>query len=185
MTPSVADGQRAAPAPVAIATAALQTPIGTLRLYGGPRGLLTLALPNEARAATAARLQRLLGPVAIAEDAGALAAALAQVADYFGGGRRSFDLALDPRGTPFQRLVWEAVARVPYGETRTYGEIARAIGRPAAGRAVGRANGANPLPLLIPCHRIVGAGGALTGYGGGLATKRRLLALERGQPVLV
>jgi O-6-methylguanine DNA methyltransferase len=176
MTPSVPGGHRAAPAPVMIATAALQTPIGTLRLYGGPRGLLTLALPNEARAATGVRLQRLLGPVALAEDAGALAAALAQVADYFGGDRRSFDLALDPRGTPFQHLVWEAVARVPYGETRTYGEIARAIGR---------ANGANPLPLLIPCHRLIGASGALTGYGGSLATKRWLLALERGQPALV
>jgi methylated-DNA-[protein]-cysteine S-methyltransferase len=92
---------------------------------------------------------------------------------------------LDVRGTSFQRAVWAAVAEVGYGETCSYGDIARAMGRPAAVRAVGLANGANPLPIVIPCHRIIGANGALTGYGGGLPTKRALLALERGQPILL
>jgi len=158
--------------------AALETPIGRLHLFGTARGLLTLALPNEERSAAEARVRRLLGDVAIEEDASAHAATLAQLSAYFSGTARRFDLPLDPRGTPFQRLAWDAVAAVPYGETRAYGDIARAIGRPAAVRAVGAANGANPLPLIIPCHRIIGAGGQLTGYGGGLAIKRRLLALE-------
>ena len=158
--------------------AAVETPIGRLHLFGTARGLLTLALPNEERSAAEARVHRLLGAVAIEEDASAHTAALAQLSAYFSGALRRFDLPLDPRGTPFQRLAWDAVAAVPYGETCSYRDIARAIGRPAAVRAVGAANGANPLPLIIPCHRIIGANGQLTGYGGGLAIKRRLLALE-------
>lgn len=87
----------------------------------------------------------------------------------------------EPIGTPFQLQVWRAVATIPFGETRTYAEIARVIGRPAATRAVGAANGANPLPLVIPCHRVIGSDGSLTGYGGGIALKARLLAWERGE----
>ena len=94
----------------------------------------------------------------------------------------TFDLPLSPGGTPFQRQVWEALTAIPYGETRTYGEVAAAIGRPRAVRAVGQADHRNPLPILIPCHRVVGADGSLTGYAGGLALKRALLALE-GAPV--
>jgi methylated-DNA-[protein]-cysteine S-methyltransferase len=98
--------------------------------------------------------------------------------EYFRGERRTFDLPLAPRGTEFQMDVWRALQRIPYGETRSYSGIAREIGRPAAVRAVGAANGANPIPIVIPCHRVVGSNGSLTGFGGGIETKRWLLALE-------
>jgi O-6-methylguanine DNA methyltransferase len=101
-----------------------------------------------------------------------------QLRDYFEGRRRVFDLPLELVGSDFQKDVWRAVARVPYGRTASYGQIAHLVGRPKASRAVGAANGANPLPIVIPCHRIVGRDGGLTGYGGGLPLKRRLLALE-------
>jgi len=101
-----------------------------------------------------------------------------QLHEYFRGERHSFDLELAPRGTDFQRLCWSALQRIPYGETRSYSDIAREIGRPAAVRAVGAANGANPIPIVIPCHRVVGSNGSLTGFGGGIETKRWLLALE-------
>lgn len=103
-----------------------------------------------------------------------------QLAEYFAGRRRAFDLPLAPQGTPFQRMVWEALLTVPYGETASYGAIARRVGRPTAVRAVGAANGANPLPIVVPCHRIVGSDGSLTGYAGGLGIKERLLELEGG-----
>ena len=102
-----------------------------------------------------------------------------QLAEYFDGKRRVFDLPLQPDATPFQAQVLKALQRVPYGETRSYGEIARAIGRPKAARAVGAANGNNPLPIVIPCHRVVGSNGTLTGFGGGLPVKRYLLDLEQ------
>jgi methylated-DNA-[protein]-cysteine S-methyltransferase len=101
-----------------------------------------------------------------------------QLAEYFAGSRRQFDLPLDAIGTDFERRVWEALVEIPYGETRTYGGIAAAIGRPQACRAVGRANGLNPIPIIIPCHRVIGSDGSLTGYGGGLHIKRFLLRLE-------
>lgn len=106
-------------------------------------------------------------------------AAVAQLEEYFAGRRRSFDLPLAPEGTPFQRAVWQALTDIPYGETLSYGELARRIGKPQASRAVGLANGANPLPIVVPCHRVIGADGSLTGFGGGLDIKRKLLALER------
>jgi methylated-DNA-[protein]-cysteine S-methyltransferase len=102
----------------------------------------------------------------------------AQLHAYFAGQLERFDLALAPRGTGFQRSVWEALGEIPYGSTSTYSELAAAIGQPSACRAVGAANGRNPLPVIIPCHRVVGAAGALTGYGGGLQRKQLLLALE-------
>ncbi|MGH7819749.1 MAG: methylated-DNA--[protein]-cysteine S-methyltransferase [Candidatus Binatia bacterium] len=105
--------------------------------------------------------------------------AIEQLRAYFAGTLRRFDLPLSPVGTPFQRDVWRALAAVPYGETRSYGDLARAIGKPAAARAVGAASGRNPLPIVIPCHRLVGSGGELTGYYGGLHLKRALLELER------
>ena len=114
-----------------------------------------------------------------ARDASALLdAAEAQLHEYFARTRRTFDLPLDPRGTAFELRVWAALCTIPYGETRSYGTIAAAIGSPRAARAVGMANHRNPLPILIPCHRVIGADGSLTGYAGGLETKRRLLALE-------
>ena len=99
---------------------------------------------------------------------------------YFAGELRQFSLALAPVGTPFQLYVWNALGAIPYGETTSYGEVARRIGRPKAVRAVGAANGSNPLPIVLPCHRVVGSNGSLTGYGGGLPIKQALLALERG-----
>ena len=104
----------------------------------------------------------------------------AQLEDYFAGRRRDFDLPLAPVGTPFQHRVWEALREIPYGETVSYGVLAARLGQPGAGRAVGLANGQNPISIVIPCHRVIGAGGALTGYGGGLERKRWLLALELG-----
>jgi methylated-DNA-[protein]-cysteine S-methyltransferase len=101
-----------------------------------------------------------------------------QLAEYLEGKRRAFDLPLRLEGTDFQKEVWEAVSHVPYGQTASYGEIALLIGRPKASRAVGAANGANPIPIVIPCHRVIGADGSLTGYGGGLPLKSRFLALE-------
>jgi O-6-methylguanine DNA methyltransferase len=183
MTPVLADVRRA-PQPTAkssttVSYASLQTPIGSLGLFSAGHGLLKLALPNEPRSDAEAYVRRVLGSITIVEDEAAHEQALAELTTYFAGECRAFTVPLDPRGTIFQRLVWDAVAAVPYGETRSYQDIARAIGRPAAVRAVGAANGANPLPLIIPCHRIIGSNGSLTGYGGGIEIKRRLLALEQ------
>jgi methylated-DNA-[protein]-cysteine S-methyltransferase len=105
-----------------------------------------------------------------------------QLDEYLAGRRRSFDLPLDARGTEFQRLCWQALQAIPYGETRSYRDMARTIGRPSAVRAVGRANHDNPIGVVIPCHRVVGADGSLTGYAGGLDMKRRLLELEGALP---
>jgi methylated-DNA-[protein]-cysteine S-methyltransferase len=110
--------------------------------------------------------------------AGLLREVRRQLAEYFAGERRIFDLPLAPRGTEFERRVWQEVAAIPYGTTRSYGQVAQAVGSPAAYRAVGRANGSNPIPLVIPCHRVIGTDGSLTGYGGGLPLKRYLLDLE-------
>jgi methylated-DNA-[protein]-cysteine S-methyltransferase len=101
-----------------------------------------------------------------------------QLDEYLAGRRREFDLPLDPRGTEFQRLCWQALQRIPFGETRSYGQQARLIGRPEAARAVGMANHDNPIGVIIPCHRVIGANGSLTGYAGGLEMKRKLLELE-------
>jgi methylated-DNA-[protein]-cysteine S-methyltransferase len=102
-----------------------------------------------------------------------------QLRDYFEGKRQTFDLPLDLQGTPFQKEVWQALLDIPYGETRTYADQALAIGRPKAVRAVGAANGKNPVPIVVPCHRVIGSDGSLTGYAGGIEIKRALLALER------
>ena len=107
-----------------------------------------------------------------------LAACAAQLTDYFAGKRRHFELPLAARGTPFQQSVWDALADIPYGELRSYRDIARTIGNPAAVRAVGAANGRNPLPIVVPCHRVIGSNGTLTGFAGGLEVKRFLLELE-------
>jgi methylated-DNA-[protein]-cysteine S-methyltransferase len=107
-----------------------------------------------------------------------------QLEEYFAGRRREFALPLDPSGTAFQRRVWDALLTIPFGETRTYAQIARQIGHPSAMRAVGAANGRNPLSIVVPCHRVVGSTGALTGFAGGLDVKAYLLALESGLPSL-
>jgi len=119
---------------------------------------------------------RLLGEI---RETPTIAAAAGQIAEYLAGARDTFDVTLKPRGTEFQRAVWRELQTIPYGETRTYGEIARRIGRPKACRAVGMANNRNPISIIVPCHRVIGADGSLVGYGGGLDVKRRLLALEK------
>jgi O-6-methylguanine DNA methyltransferase len=126
-----------------------------------------------------------LAPNRDREGADAAAAALAaeaarQLDEYFSGRRREFDLPLDLAGTEFQQRVWKSVSGIPYGQTRSYAQIATSIGSPKAVRAVGAANGANPVVIIVPCHRVIASGGGLGGYGGGLELKRRLLALETG-----
>ncbi|MGH9505986.1 MAG: methylated-DNA--[protein]-cysteine S-methyltransferase [Terriglobales bacterium] len=108
-----------------------------------------------------------------------------QLEEYFAGRRKHFDLPLAPEGTEFQLRVWAELRKIPWGETISYGELARRIGAPTAARAVGAANGANPIPIVIPCHRVIGSTGQLTGFGGGLETKARLLALEGAQGLLL
>ncbi|GAA4602503.1 methylated-DNA--[protein]-cysteine S-methyltransferase [Actinoallomurus liliacearum] len=112
-------------------------------------------------------------------DPASFGAAIGQLEEYFAGRRTTFDLPLAPVGTPFQRQVWAALLEIPFGETVSYGELAERIGRPTAARAVGLANGKNPIGIIVPCHRVVGSTGDLTGYGGGLHRKRHLLAFER------
>ena len=111
-----------------------------------------------------------------------LDAAATQLHDYFAGHRRDFDLPLSARGTQFQRRVWDELRRIPFGRTLSYGELARRIGNASASRAVGAANGRNPLPIVVPCHRVIGSSGALTGFAGGLPIKRFLLRLEGALP---
>lgn len=112
-------------------------------------------------------------------DDSAFPDAALQLEEYFAGERREFDLDLDPAGTTFQRRVWAALLTIPYGQTRSYGEIARQIEAPGASRAVGVANGHNPIGIIVPCHRVIGANGSMTGYGGGIERKKTLLALEK------
>ena len=154
----------------------LDSPIGVLTLVASDAGLTHVLFEDQEP--TDVGLPADLSEV---DDDPALEAAAAQLAEYFDGARREFDLPLDLRGTEFQKAAWMALAGVPYGETRSYGEQADAIGRPGAFRAVGAANGRNPVPVILPCHRIVGADGSLTGFAGGLDTKRRLLNLEQAQ----
>ncbi|WP_418959957.1 methylated-DNA--[protein]-cysteine S-methyltransferase [Streptomyces tritici] len=113
-------------------------------------------------------------------DARPFAETTRQLEEYFAGERKEFDLPLHLVGTEFQLKVWELLRAIPYGETRTYGELAEELGRPGASRAVGLANGRNPVSIVVPCHRVIGASGSLTGYGGGLTRKQRLLAFESG-----
>lgn len=153
------------------------TPVGGLLLAADEKGLRAISFQGGLHpAAVPASWQRAAEPF---RDA------IEQLAAYFAGRLRRFDLALAPEGTRFQREVWSALTEIPYGETVSYSELARRIGRSAATRAVGAANGKNPLPIVIPCHRVIGANGSLTGFGGGIAIKRRLLDHEAGLPDLL
>ncbi|MBV8086224.1 MAG: methylated-DNA--[protein]-cysteine S-methyltransferase [Chloroflexi bacterium] len=170
---------RTAPAGITtqLARDELASPIGTLRLYATEAGLLAIGLPgHDARAIE--RWVRRVVPDSQAAGRRALEEPARQLEEYFAGKRHAFALRLDVRGTAFQQTVWREVAGVTYGQRATYAQIARRVGRPKAVRAVGVANGANPLPIVIPCHRIVGSNGSLTGYGGGLAAKAWLLEHE-------
>lgn len=150
----------------------LPTPIGQLRLVADEQGLREVWFETG-------RHQR--EPASSwMHSPRALAFARVQLEEYFAGTRQVFDLPLHPLGTPFQLTVWQELARIPYGATVSYGELACRIGQPQAVRAVGAANGRNPLPIVVPCHRVIGANGSLTGFGGGLPTKRYLLAMEGG-----
>jgi methylated-DNA-[protein]-cysteine S-methyltransferase len=143
------------------------SPLGPLTLIAGRRGLRALHFPGRVEPLDeSARDDRLLAP------------AVQQLAEYFAGRRRRFELALDLDGTPFQQQVWTHLGRIPYGSTSSYGALARGIGRPDRARAVGAAVGRTPVPIIVPCHRAVGANGDLTGYAGGLDRKRALLGLE-------
>lgn len=148
----------------------LQTAIGELLLAGDGEALCLLGFP-------AGKMQRRHEEGWVRDDS-CFVQARQQLLEYFAGERQQFTLMLNPRGTEFRRAVWQALTEIPFGETWTYGQLADYIGRPKASRAVGAANGANPIPVIIPCHRVIGAGGKLTGFGGGLATKRQLLELE-------
>lgn len=150
--------------------ATFDSPLGPLLLAWGARGLSHILFPEGGDPAAA-------DPSWQPQSEAAFGAAT-QLAAYFEGDLRDFDLPLAPEGTPFQLRVWEELSRIPYGHTTSYGEVARSIGRPTATRAVGAANGRNPLPIVIPCHRVVGSNGRLTGYGGGLPIKQFLLRLE-------
>ncbi|MBS0378163.1 MAG: methylated-DNA--[protein]-cysteine S-methyltransferase [Proteobacteria bacterium] len=146
------------------------SPVGPLLLAGTAKALLHIKF-LAAPSATAAE-------AGWVEDARPFAAALTQLKEYFAGSRRAFDLPLAPEGTPFQLRVWQALRTITYGSTVSYGELARRLGMAGGARAVGLANGANPLPIIVPCHRVIGADGSLTGFGGGLPIKRALLELE-------
>ena len=150
----------------------LSTPYGALKLAVDENGVLVeLWLPNRGRASDTDR------PFPDAARRG-MDAVYAQLREYFRGERREFDLPLDPRGTAFERRVWMRLRDIPYGKTISYGDIAQEFGMVNGARAVGRANGANPIPIIIPCHRVIGADGTLTGFGGGLPLKAALLELE-------
>ncbi|MGO9557735.1 MAG: methylated-DNA--[protein]-cysteine S-methyltransferase [Acidimicrobiales bacterium] len=151
---------------------AIDTPVGRMLLAGNEDVLHHLFLPNE----TEARFDSL--DEAREGRPAAVAAAELQVKEYFAGERLRFELPLDPQGTEFQRSVWFALDEIGYGETATYGEIAARVGKPTAFRAVGMTNGRNPIPLVLPCHRVIGSSGKLVGYGGGLALKQELLEHE-------
>lgn len=151
----------------------IESSLGQLLLACDEAGLREITFPRNGRAATADREWH--------QDASAFVETVRQLRAYFAGELQDFDLPLAPQGTPFQQGVWNELCKIPYGETTSYGELARRINNPNACRAVGLANGSNPIPIIIPCHRVIGANGKLTGYGGGLPIKEKLLALEKRQ----
>lgn len=156
----------------------LETSNLSLDLYSSETGLVALGLSTNARPKLERWLLRFYDGDKVYPAKGGHELYRGQLEEYFDGRRRVFQFPLDLRGSAFQKDVWNAVAAIPFGRTASYGQIARLIGRPGASRAVGAANGQNPIPIVIPCHRVIGSDGSLTGYGGGLPLKRQLLALE-------
>lgn len=157
----------------------IDSPVGRLKLVASSEGLVAILWgrdkPSQADVA--------LGEMRRDDGDRILMETERQLREYFDGKRKEFSLRLDMRGTAFQKDVWEALLAIPYGETTSYGEIAKKIGRPSASRAVGAANGANPIPIVVPCHRVIGSTGKLTGFGGGLDVKEKLLGIEsQGKP---
>jgi O-6-methylguanine DNA methyltransferase len=164
-----------------VARAQIETPVGVMRAAATRRGIVRLTLPRESGRGFAAWLARALPDAESVDWLPHLDKLRQELAEYFDGKRTEFDVPLDLRGTPFQLRVWNALLAIPYGETKSYLELARDLRSPRAVRAVGAANGSNPIPILVPCHRVIESGGGLGGYGGGLELKRRLLALERAR----
>lgn len=161
-------------------TVTMETPVGELRLIAGERGLRAILWGAEdvARIASIDEAELVDGSNAVLDQA------VAQLEEYFAGTRREFDLPLDPQGTPFQQSVWMVLRTIPYGRTISYGQQASQLGDPNKARAVGAANGKNPLSIVVPCHRVIGSGGQLTGFAAGLDVKSWLLDHER-QPRLL
>ncbi|MBC7768746.1 MAG: methylated-DNA--[protein]-cysteine S-methyltransferase [Phycisphaerales bacterium] len=151
-----------------------QSPVGPLTLISNGAALTDLQFENPRHPYT---------PAPAGSD-GILDQARRQLDAYFAGALRTFDLPLAPQGTPFQQRVWAALLTIPYGVTRSYGQQAAAIGSPQASRAVGLANGRNPISIIVPCHRVIGSNGSLTGYGGGMDRKKLLLDLEQGERLI-
>lgn len=156
----------------ALAATHLKTPIGVLQIAASEEGLVAVVFPNETKRAYAKSKGPIAAQMHLDHSVGALN-------EYFAGKRNEFsDLVLAPKGTPFQLSVWRALMAIPFGQTRSYGDIARVINNPKGVRAVGLANGKNPIPVIVPCHRVIGSNGTLTGFGGGLPTKKWLLQHE-------
>jgi methylated-DNA-[protein]-cysteine S-methyltransferase len=177
-TPTETTDEHARAAAPATRFTLIDSPVGELLVTVDASGRLTrLHFPDGPRTPAP--------PADWVRDEQAFAELRRQLDAYFAGDRDRFDLELAPSGTPFQRQVWSALCDIPYGATASYGEIAHAVGQPGAARAVGGANNRNPIAIVIPCHRVIGAGGSLTGYGGGLPRKRWLLGLESGTPALI
>ncbi|MBM4335150.1 MAG: methylated-DNA--[protein]-cysteine S-methyltransferase [Deltaproteobacteria bacterium] len=164
---------------VKLATAVVETPIGALRLAVSEAGVARIGLPRSSGPGFAGWLRSSFADAERVPWLPLLDKLSQELIEYFGGRRREFEVPLDLHGTEFQLSVWREIAAIPYGEMRTYGGIADAAGRPRAVRAVGTATGNNPVPILVPCHRVIAAQGRLGGFSGGLDVKRRLLALER------
>lgn len=150
----------------------LASPIGVLKLVASEKGLVAIVWENDnpRRVRLGDAVEEALHPVLVRTEM--------ELQEYFAGTRRAFSVPLDMRGTPFQKQVWEALLAIPFGETRTYGDLARQLGNSEASRAVGAANGRNPIAIIVPCHRVIGATGNLTGFAGGLEAKGHLLSLE-------
>lgn len=152
----------------------IQTPVGQLTLIASGKGLAAILWEND----DPRRVR--LSPRTLDENDSILVETENQLRDYFAGRLKAFTVPLDFQGTPFQRSVWEALLTIPFGETRSYAQIARQVGKPTAFRAVGAANGRNPISIIAPCHRVVGSSGSLTGFAGGLDVKEALLNMESG-----
>jgi len=163
----------------ALTTRVIDSPIGSLHAFATAAGLRALLWSAPPQADEG------LGAAQTADHDPLLEAVAVQLAEYFCGERRAFDVPLDPVGTPFQREAWAELRTIPYGRTRSYAEQAAAIGRPRAVRAIGAANGRNPISIIVPCHRVIGSDGSLTGFAGGLDVKRFLLELESSQRELI
>ena len=154
----------------------IESPVGKLKLVASDKGLVAILWGNDKprRVHLSELVENKQHPVLLKTER--------QLAEYFAGKRKEFSITLDMRGTRFQNDVWDALLAIPFGETRTYGQLAKQLGKPQASRAVGAANGKNPVSIIVPCHRVIGSSGKLTGFAGGLETKAHLLSLEEKGP---